>query len=217
MQTVKTGKEKQEAYAQNFRLLKKALEQGFYLEGVAISYAVIEDRLVAFLHHAGIISRNKEDLRVNRSAYPYMRLLLRKEKDYSIKVKDVSVKMSLVLALLDLSEDRALEIDNCIKEQISLSNRKKGFLSPGYMQDVVSQISRTLDKDAIRRVISDLDQWRKDRNVLIHALLNRTVSSTEPSKQKCAEDGKEIARAVDNLLVKPFKDNNRIRKKYNIQ
>lgn len=217
MQTVKTGKEKQEAYSQNFRLLNKALGQGFYLEGVAISYAVIEDRLVAFLHHAGIVSRNNDDLRINRSAYPYMRILLNKDKNYSIRIKDISVKISLVLALLNLSEDRASEIDSCVKEQISLSKRKKSILASGYMYDVVSQINKTLDKDALRCIMSDLSQWRNDRNVLIHALLNKTVSSVESTKKKCAETGKELARAIDNYLVKPFKMNNRIRKKYNIQ
>ena len=42
METVKTRKEKQETYSRTYKQFKKALKEQFYLEAVAISYAIIE-------------------------------------------------------------------------------------------------------------------------------------------------------------------------------
>ena len=50
----KLGKEKQEAYSIEYTHFKKALKEEFYLEAVAIGYAIIEDRFNAFFHYAGI-------------------------------------------------------------------------------------------------------------------------------------------------------------------
>ena len=69
MDTIKTGKEKQKAYRNEFSRLGKALKDEFFLEAIAIGYAVIEDRLISFLHHAGIVSRTKENLLINRAVY----------------------------------------------------------------------------------------------------------------------------------------------------
>ena len=93
MEKVKTGTEKQEVYTEEYAKFKKALREEFFLEGIVIGYAVIEDRLVSFLHHAGILSRDNEELKINRSVYPYMRRLLDKDDDYSIKIKNISVKV----------------------------------------------------------------------------------------------------------------------------
>lgn len=66
MEIAKTGKEKQLTYTTEYRQFNKAMKEEFYLEAVAIGYAIIEDRLTAFLHHAGVVTRTNEDLRINR-------------------------------------------------------------------------------------------------------------------------------------------------------
>ena len=215
MDTVKNGKEKQNAYRNEFSRLGKALKDEFFLEAIAIGYAVIEDRLVSFLHHAGVVSRTKENLLINRAVYPYLRSLLKKDEKYAIRVKDISVKVSLICRLLTMTEDEAKAIDDSVR--ITLAGRKKKIAAHGYMLDLYQQINQTIDPELVVDIFYDLEPWRMERNQLIHALLNKTVSSSNIAKKKCAEAGVSLARGLDNCLVKPFKEGNNLRKKYHIQ
>lgn len=218
MEQAKNGTDKQLAYQQSYRLLKKAMQEEFYLEALSISYAVLEDRLVSFLHHAGIVSRNHPELNINKPVYPYLRILINKDTTYIIKIKDISVKIEIIRALLKMDENRAKEIDTEAQKIIDNSKRKPSMLRPGYMQSLYQQIhSCPLDIDQVTELLADLENWRKTRNTLIHALLNQKVSSSEQSKKECAETGEMLARAFDSKLVKPFKVKNNIRKKYNVQ
>ena len=216
MQTVQTGKEKQLVYAHEYRRLKKALQEEFYLEAIVISYAIMEDRLVAFFHHAGIVSRQNETLAINRPIYPYMRELLGWDKDASIRIKDISVKMDLIRKLLFLTEDRAAQIDNDVARAAD-SRKKKAALRKSYMVSLQRQIDKTIDREAVLEILDRLEPWRNERNQLIHALLNKTATSSEAAQEECAYTGQDLARGIDDTLVKPFKKNNRIRRQHNIQ
>ena len=215
MDTVKTGREKQDAYRKEYARLKKAMEEEFYLEAIAICYAVIEDRFIAFFHHAGIVSRNNSNLRINRAVYPYLRQLLNKDDKYSIKIKDISIKESLVIDLLTMDESTAKEIDNHIAAH--QNGKKKHVAVPGYMLDLYKQIHENIDNELIADIFYELEPWRNARNQLIHALLSKTITSSELAKKQCAENGCSLARGLDNCLVKPFKEGNKLRKKYHIQ
>ena len=213
MDIVESGKEKQSAYRKEYARLKKALKNEFYLEAIAICYAIIEDRLLSFFHHAGIVSRNSVKLRVNHAVYPQLRQLLNKNDDQAINIGMISVKESLVCHLLTMSENTAMEIDRYIADL----PKKKRRASPGYMVDLYRQIQKTIEMDLIVDIFYDLKPWIEDRNQLIHALLNKTTASSELAKKRCAENGYALARALDNCLVKPFKSGNTLRKKYRIQ
>lgn len=215
MDIVKTGKEKQSAYRNEFARLKKAMGNEFYLEAIAICYAIIEDRLIAFFHHAGIVSRNNDNLKINRKVYPYLRKLLGKDEDCAIKIKDVSVKADLVWRLLTMREDDAKSIDDYIAAYPE--DKKRHIATPGYMIDLYRQIHRTLDIRNVTSIFLDFQPWRDNRNQLIHALLSKTVVSSAITKKQCAEEGGRLARAMDNYLVKPFKKGNKLRNKYRIQ
>ena len=216
MQTIQTGEEKQLVYAHEYRRLKKALQEEFYLEAIVISYAIIEDRLVAFFHHAGIVSRQNETLAINRPIYPYMRELLGKESDAVIKIKDISVKMELIRNLLFLTEDKAAQIDNAVAAAAD-SRKKKAALRKAYMVSLQKQIDKTIDRKAIFEILDRLEPWRNERNQLIHALLSKTATSSEAARKECAYTGQDLARGIDDTLVKPFKKSNRLRKQHNIQ
>ena len=216
MQTIQTGKEKQLVYAHEYKRLKKALQEEFYLETIVISYAIIEDRLVAFFHHAGIVSRQNETLAINRPIYPYMRELMGKDSDAVIKIKDISVKMALIKALLSMTEDRAAQIDNDVALAAD-SRKKKAALRKGYMESIQKQIEKTIDREAVLGILDRLEPWRNERNQLIHALLSKTLTSSETARKECAHTGQDLARGIDDALVKPFKKNNRLRKQHNIQ
>ena len=215
MQTVKTGKEKQIVYAYEYRRLSKALSEEFYIEAVSIDYAVIEDRLVAFLHHAGIVSRTNDKLSINGSVSLFIHKILDKQMTEPIRIKNISVKMDVIEELLHLSEEKAIEIDNEIKEMTN--SKGKRLAQNGYMAALQKKISHTLDKNAVEEILSKLDPWRNERNQLIHGLLNKTVYSSIEAQKACAEQGQGLSRMLDDKLVKPFKKNSRIRKRFNIQ
>ena len=216
MQAIQTGKEKQLAYAHEYKRLKRAMQEEFYLEAIAISYAIIEDRLSAFLHHAGIISRQNDNLAINRPIYPYLRQLMKLDKDAAIKVKDISVKMAIIRALLVLDEEKASEIDSAVALAAD-TGKKHAAVRDGYMVSLWRQIDRTVDRERVAALLGELEPWRIERNQLIHALLSKTADSSDAARKVCAEKGQELAREIDDALVKPFKKNNRIRKQYNIQ
>ena len=216
MQTVKTGREKQIVYAHEYRRLKKAISEQFYLEAISICYAMIEDRLVAFLHHAGIVSRQNDNLVINQSIAPFIRKMLDMQNGNPIRIKDISVKIVIIQKLLSLSEEKATEIDNEMKDCAD-TKRKRFLAQKGYLTALQKQMENTVDVITVQNVLSKLDPWRSERNQLIHALLSKTVSSSNEAQKSCAETGKELSRLLDDKLVKPFKSNNRIRKQFNIQ
>ena len=217
MEIVRNNLEKHQQYSKEYSRLNKALALGFYLEAVAIDYAIIEDRLVAFLHYAGIVSRNNPSLKVNQNVYPYMRKLLQRGPTDGIRVKDISVKMDLIRALLSLTEAEATQIDAEVAEYATTIGRTRHLVKEGYMLDLYRLVNERTNKNSIITIFEDLDTWRIDRNNLIHALLNKTASSSEETKRTCAYHGYDIARELDDMLVKPFKKNNNIRRKYRIQ
>ncbi len=216
MEIAKTGKEKQLTYTTEYRQFNKAMKEEFYLEAVAIGYAIIEDRLTAFLHHAGIVTRTNDNLKINRKVYPYIRKLLDKEEDYSVKIKDISVKIALITALLDMTESKANAIDVCVESYVQGLNRKRAIAQSGYMHDLYIEIKK-VNAELVISTFKNIEPWRIQRNHLIHALLNKTVESTKDVKKRCALESYTITREIDNNLVKPFKQGNRLRKKYNIQ
>lgn len=216
MQTIRNGKEKQTAYAHEYRRLKKAFDEEFYLEAIAISYAVIEDRLVSFLHHAGIVSRQNEKLSINGPVSPFVHKLLNKKNNEAIRIKDISVKIAIIQGLIHMTKERAVEIDFAVSNDVD----KKGpryLAQHGYMVTLQEQIVRTVDANAVQDIFGKIEPWRDVRNQLIHALLNKTESSSTEARKECAQNGLILSRSIDNTLVRPFKKDNRIRKKYNIQ
>ena len=217
MDNVKSGKEKQFVYVAEYKRLSKALKEQFYLEAVAIGYAIIEDRLVAFLHHAGIVTRGNRELKINKAVCPYIKKLWKpKNNNNRICIKNIGVKKSLIEALLNMTSEQASEIDSSAGECLQGIKRKKSVAKIGYMHALFEQMNK-IDREAAAAVLDSIGPWREDRNQLIHALLNKTVASAYDAKKKCAEDGLVISREIDGFLVKPFKRKNTLRKTFNIR
>ncbi len=204
MKTILTGKEQQQAYSREYKRLKPAMQNEFYPEGVSIGYAIIEDRLAAFLHHAGIVSRDSGELKITRHAKPFMIRLLGIENGTPVKVKDVSVKMKLIRSLMKMTEEEAEDID----AQVNAAGKARAAFRRNYMADLYRQIDRTIDRGRIMVLLRENgkpDEWRVIRNQLIHALLRKSSDLPEEEKRICAETGMELSREIDNVPVKPFK------------
>ena len=144
MDIVKTGKEKQHAYTTEYRQLKKAMKEEFYLEAVAICYAIIEDRLLAFFHHAGIVTRTHEKLKVNSSIYPYIRRLCRKNDEYSVKIKNISIKINLTKLLINMTEEDAIQIDDSVDKYVRGLKRKRHIARKGFMIDLCKEMKKSI-------------------------------------------------------------------------
>ncbi|WP_024860357.1 hypothetical protein [Ruminococcus flavefaciens] len=221
MKKVTTGKEKQATYKAEYSRYKKANDQGFYLEGLVIGYAIIEDRLVAFLHYCGIVSRDKDNLEINKPVYPFIRVLLNKPENSTIKVKDIRVKMDIIQSLLKLDIESAQRIDEETKAIIDKQNegkkRKTRFIN-GYMPALQKKMDN-LNRDDLLVILSkDLESWRLERNTIIHALLNQKIDGIFKATKELSKQGYDLTRKLDDKLVDPVKKKGtNIRKKFNIQ
>ena len=211
MDVVKNGKEKQFAYRTEFNRLSKALEEEFYLEAVAISYAIAENRLVSFLHHAGIVTRTDGNLKINACVYPCMRRVLKKDDNTDVDITAISSKTKLISALLKMTEEKANAIDSSVRDYSNNPDDVNCGAKNGYMHALFAQMNK-IDRKAAAAVLDSIKPWCRVRNQLIHALLNKTVASAYDAKKKCAQDGLAISRDIDKYLAKPFKVNNTLRK-----
>ena len=115
-----------------------------------------------------------------------------------------------------MTEEKAKQIDIDVGQYISGLKRKRSIAKEGFMLDLFIEIKKVNSSDVLKS-FDKIELWRVTRNQLIHALLNKTVTSAQETKKICAEEGYAITREIDNFLVKPFKQGNKLRKKYNIQ
>lgn len=76
------------------------------------------------------------------------------------------------------------------------------------MEDLFIQIKNSSILDNVS-ILNQIEEWRKVRNQLVHALMNKKIVNIEEETQKCAKEAYDLSRKVDLFLVKPFK------KKYN--
>ena len=61
MEYITDNMQKYENYKEQMTRLKKALTSGFYLEAIAIEYAIIEDRVESVLRHTGVFNPEKHN------------------------------------------------------------------------------------------------------------------------------------------------------------
>ena len=90
IETIESGKEKAGVYSYQMKRYQLAIQHEFYFEAIVISYAMIEDRLLAFLHYAGVIDRRaqnhqaKQKIRVCKQAQKQINILMPTEYNMGI-------------------------------------------------------------------------------------------------------------------------------------
>ena len=116
--------EKSLAYKEQLSRYKRAVSQEFYLEGIFILYAMLEDRLSAFLYYAGVTNNNRDKFTTNKKTKPQLDLILfpRERKQY--KLRKINSKIELVQRLLDWScvympLDPEADFANILNKQIT--------------------------------------------------------------------------------------------------
>ena len=178
---------------------KRAKAGGFHLEAIFILYALIEDRLSAFLYYAGITNSTREKITRNGKVRPHLDSALTILSARQPNVRNVSAKIKLIKELLAWSKDY---------------NSNEPALN--YMDLLSKQINRTAGKDQMIETLTRIEGWCASRNELVHALLNKKVENQEEMLQALVTDGEACNRSLQNF-VKSFKVRNALRKTFNIQ
>lgn len=199
---VKTRKEKGETYRVCMEKHKKAMAEGFYFEALLIDYAMIEDRLRSFLWHAGAFNRWEDNTKFCRmKASRELKELIEANADKlpkRINLNRISDKIKCVRAILKWAE----------KDE-SGSNESQ------YVQALREQCKK-LDGEKLKQTLDELDEWKKERNEIIHSLLNKAQYGIDGRAQRLAEEGLKIGREMD-AQVRILKKGDKIRKAAQMQ
>lgn len=188
---VSDNKEKQHTYRMQMIRYKKAISTGFYLEAIMIDYAMLEDRLLAFLHHAGIVTRNANKPKISKKSGKELRRLL---NCTHIKISNITTKLAIIEILVQLHENQPDK----------------------YWVSVQKQIATTLESEDVLQICQAIRKWCDVRNQYVHGLLNKNYYAVQESWREFAVRGHDLCRDVDRL-VDAFKKGNCIRKINNIQ
>ena len=178
--SVSSNTDKWETYSSMLSRHKTAMKHGFYLEALLIDYAMLEDRLSAFLWAAGVLNdidkfgcgnkKNKAQLLTLYNAYT--------GDDKAPRLKNISAKINVVLALIDFSEKEYTGDDRY------LTALHKGM--------------QGINLDELKEALKMLDTWRDYRNEVIHGAMTKNVYSLFAQLEENAALGLAYARVIDN-------------------
>ena len=188
----KTGDEKRRSHAYLNRKYDLAIKQGFYFEAIMISYNLVEDRLIAFLHYAGVVSRDSDELYVTKRTKESVRKLLKKTEKQKIIINNIEVKLGILEAII---------CSDYVDE---------------YVLAVREQLTKSSCTEELYLLIDECRKWKDIRNKYVHGLANKSPESVERMAETIADEGKQIARRLDNCVGR-FSNRNRIRKQFKIQ
>lgn len=191
--------EKKTAYQIQMERFKRAKAGGFHLEAIFILYALIEDRLSAFLFHAGITNATREKITRNGKVRPQLDSALAVLNTRQASIRNVSAKIKLVKELMEWSRDYLVNEPTL-----------------NYLDALYKQINRTAGRDQMIETLTRIEGWCTYRNELVHALLNKKVEDQEKILQDLVYEGEACNRSLQNF-VKSFKNRNTLRKSFNIQ
>ena len=197
--TITTNMEKKTAYQLQMERFKRAKAGGFYLEAIFILYALIEDRLSAFLFHAGITNATREKITRNGKIRPHLDSALTVLNTKQPNIRNVSAKIKLIKELMAWSTDYSVNEPTL-----------------NYLDALYKQINRTAGRDQMIETLTRIEGWCTYRNELVHALLNKKVEDQEKILQDLVYEGEACNRSLQNF-VKSFKNRNTLRKSFNIQ
>jgi len=199
IEPITTNMEKKTAYQIQMERFKRAKAGGFHLEAIFIIYALIEDRLSAFLFHAGVTNSTREKIARNGKVRPYLDRTLTVLNTRQPNIRNVSAKIKLIKELMEWSTDYSVNEPTL-----------------NYLDALYKQINRTAGRDQMIETLTRIEGWCASRNELVHALLNKKVENQEEILQALVAEGEACNRSLQNF-VKSFKVRNSLRKTFNSQ
>lgn len=194
--SVRNNDEKQVAYRVQLGKYKKALHNGFYFEAMLIVYAMIEDRMRAFLYHIGALRREDDSkMNVKQTKSILRRLYYGSDENAAgkhIDINKISVK------------------SNLIRSTLSWAIEYNGTPDNHYLALLKSEYESCVDIGGLMTVLDEINHWCDYRNEIIHGLLNKNVDSVSLELKNKIENGMAYARFLD-CQVKSLKTKDYIR------
>ncbi len=194
--SVTTNTEKYLSYKEHMTRLNKARAGGFYLEAIFILYAMMEDRLSAFLYYAGVTNKTREKVTSTKKVRPHLNQTFSTQ---GANLRMISKKMGLIKTMIAWS-DGYTPVDK----------------SRDYLDVLCRQVQSTAHRDEIIGTLEGIEAWCKRRNQLVHALLSKKVENQEELLIELVETGLQHNRKLDSFICS-FKVRNNIRGQFNIQ
>ena len=220
METIKNNMDKYQAYktqiAKYNRAIEdkynRAIEEGFYYEATLISYAIMEDRMLAFLDKIGFVNitttPKKVELSTTEAVRPFLRSLVGEK---NIDVRNISAKRRLIASIITMRYEEAeqYEKDYAAKQKTSNMN--------GYLQELYMDIDESgIDREETLEILTKIADWCDRRNSLIHSMLNiKTGDTFDDEVETLAKESVILWRFLDNKLVVKL-NNCKLREKYSI-
>ena len=197
---VKDNYEKLLTYSKLLARYNTAMKYQFYFEAMMIDYAMLEDRLLSFLYHAGVIAKRSSDkVTKSKKVRPYLNYLNKRYngEDKNLVVSKISGKINLIEAILDWVINEVGVIEDSI-----------------YLKTLKTQCE-SLDLGLLKECLTEIKRWTNYRNEVIHAALNKNIDSLYAEIEQEAHNGMDLARIIDSQ-VRLLKKGNRIRRKLNL-
>ena len=191
--------DKQRTYREQMGKYSQAMRYGFYLQAVMIDYAMLEDRLRSMLYHMGFLS-NRTAPNIWKKTQPYLAQMVEtytpEGKPVKLGIKNISGKINLVsYVMLWTQEENAAHGDK--------------FLT------VLKRQCEEMDIGAVLSTLVGITAWCGYRNEVVHALMNKNLDSLDAELQQRAEEGMNLARALDGE-IKKLKKGDKVRKSLNL-
>ena len=187
IEPIQNNYEKYLTYKIQLGRYKKAINNGFYFEALLIDYAMLEDRLLAFLYHIGAIDNRYISIKITGRTKKYLREIY---GEGPINLSNISGKIKLIRAVLKWAE---------VDEEIAHSQK--------YQYTLKKQCREQLDIPEFFAKLDEIDNWKDYRNEVIHALMNKNSTSLYAQIKQKASEGMDLARYIDKQTAKIKKGN----------
>ena len=201
IQPVTDGVDKEATYKTQFERYDKAVKNGFYFEAMLIVYAIMEDRLRAWLFYLGCLNTcqsTRFDNKRSKNELKFMFDGCENDKFRFPSINQISGKRKIIEATLIWAEN-------------GYNNADKS----NYLCAIRKVYTDKLDIKKVRVKFIDMNEWCSYRNEVIHALMNKNTESLNSGLADRVSEGMDIARDFDNL-VKKIKRSGVIRKSLNL-
>ena len=201
--SVQNNEEKQITYATYKSQLAKAIKYEFYLEAMMIEYGIMEDRMRSFIYHIGGLpsrmsiriagKQTKDNLKNIVSNYRTS-----EEKD-NLGITNITGKEKIIRCVLrwSLDEDRHINNDK-------------------YLDILYKQINERINAHELLKLLDRIDDWCGFRNEVVHALLNKSVTSLNIQLADQILIGKQLSEEISGYTEK-IKYRNRVRRAVGMQ
>jgi Mg2+ and Co2+ transporter CorA len=179
--------EKQERYIKLIDRFNKAKKEGFYFESLWIIYAILEDRTDAIF------------IVLNIAEYKDTKLIPNENKEIELREILHLPKMKITSWFTTLYEKT-----NRIKKLITILEEEKP--ESNIRSELILKFNIVENLKQYEDILSNLDNWRKSRNKLMHELMQPTTLYDQHVCRVLTTEGELIFRQL-NYLIEQLRGN----------